>query len=81
MAKYHVQIKLLKLLNDSGVYPNVFDIIMDWVQEYFIIKETFVPAQKSMKRDAIMKTINGCNNNGLPKIPYSKQALLNNKYT
>ena len=57
LAKYHVQIKLLKLLNDSGVCPNVFDIIMDWVQEYFIIKETVVPAQKFMKRDAIMKTI------------------------
>ena len=57
LAKHHVQIKLLKLLNDSGVCPNVFDIIMDWVQEFFIIKETVVPAQKFMKRDAIMKTI------------------------
>lgn len=57
LDKFHVQMKLLKLLNDYGVCPNVFDIIMDWVQEFFIVKETVVPPQKFMKRDAIMKTI------------------------
>ena len=57
MDKFHVQIKLLKLLNDYGVCPNVFDIIMDWVQKFFIVKETVVSPQKFMKRDAIMKTI------------------------
>ena len=34
---YKVQMKLLKILNDEGACPKLFDIVMEWVNEYHIL--------------------------------------------
>ena len=57
LGMYKVQMKLLKILNDEGVCPKVFNLVMEWVHEYFVIKEDVCPPQKFRKREAIMKAI------------------------
>ena len=57
LGTYKVQMKLLKILNDEGVCPKVFNLVMEWVKEYFVIKDHVSPPQKFRKRETIMKAI------------------------
>ena len=47
----------MKFLNDEGIYSNIFDVVMEWVNEYFTIKTNVYPPQKFHKRETIMKKI------------------------
>ena len=52
---YKVQIKLLKILSDEGACPKIFDIVMEWVNVYFKIKQNVCPPQRFRTRDTLMK--------------------------
>ena len=54
---YKVQMKLLKILNDEGACPKLFDIVMEWVNEYFEIKPNVCPPQRFRTRDTLMRKL------------------------
>ena len=55
LAKYNIQIKLLKIFNDQGVSPKIFDIVTEWIKENFDFKPTIYPEQELRSRDSLMK--------------------------
>ena len=55
LAEYTVQIKLLKIFNDEGVSPKIFDLVMEWIKEHFDFKPTISPAQELRNRESLMK--------------------------
>ena len=54
---HKVQMKLLKILNDEGACPKLFDIVMEWVNEYFEIKPNVFPPQRFRTRDTLMRKL------------------------
>ena len=57
LKHYYVQIKLLKILSDDGISPKLFDTIMDWVKQFFTIKDSVNTPQKFRTYDTLMKHI------------------------
>ena len=49
--------KLIKILNDEGACPKLFDIVMEWVNEYFEIKPNVCPPQRFRTRDTLMRKL------------------------
>ena len=57
LKNYYVQLKLLKILSDKGISPKIFDIVMDWVKDFFTVKESISTPQQFRTYDTLMKHI------------------------
>lgn len=57
LRTYKVQVNLLNILNDEGACPKIFDIVMEWVNEYFEIKEHVRSLQRFRTQDSIANNL------------------------
>ena len=57
LETYRIQIKLLKILSDEGACPKIFDLVMEWVKENFVLKQNITPHQRFRTRETLMKAV------------------------
>ena len=58
LVKYKVQIKTLKIFNDEGVSPKLFDIVMEQIKDNLDFKSNISLIQEIRNRGSLMKYIN-----------------------
>ena len=47
----------MKILSDEGISPKIFSLIMDWVQEHFVLKPNITLTQRFRKRETLMNAL------------------------
>ena len=45
------------MISDEGICPKIFHLIMDWVQEHFLLKPNINPTKRFRKRETLMNAL------------------------